>query len=303
VTQPRIATFARLANGNVEPKRVIEGQATKLARTLHGIDYNPVRDETVATNPLAAAVLVFRGGANGEEPPVRVIQGPKTKLIDPTAAHVDVKNKEYIISDSDGSQILVFPEDANGDVAPIRVIKGANTRLGYVCPVAVDPVNDLLVVSNRTYADQTKGLSIFNRTDNGDVAPRAVIAGPKTGIVFPFQIQVHDGKIFVALLNVQMSPMYSLVSIREGIKPDVELKSPWRSDVLGAIAVWYVTDNGDVPPRAIIKGAISGIVHPGGIAINPKDGEIYAVDSVKNGLFSYLVPQFFKLGETNRAQK
>lgn len=303
MSQPRIATFARLANGNVEPKRVIEGQATKLARTIHGIDYNPVRDEIVATNPLASSVLVFRGGANGEEPPLRVIQGPKTKLIDPTAAHVDVKNKEIIISDSDGSQILVFAEDANGDVAPKRIIKGPNTKLGYVCPLAVDPVNDLLVVSNRTYTDQSKGLFIFNRTDNGDVAPRAVIAGPKTGIVFPFQVQIHNGRIFVALLNVQTAPIYSLVSIREGIKPDVELKSPWRSDVLGAIAVWDVTDNGDVPPRAIIKGAISGIIHPGGVAINPKEGEVYAVDSVRNGLFSYLVPTFFKLDKTNRAQK
>jgi len=32
--------FARLANGNVAPKRVIEGQATNLSRTMHGIAYD-----------------------------------------------------------------------------------------------------------------------------------------------------------------------------------------------------------------------------------------------------------------------
>lgn len=59
------------------------------------------------------------------------------------------------------------------------------------------------------------------------------------------------------------------------------------------IAVWNVTDHGDVPPRAAIKGPISGLIHAGGLAVDVKNREIFAADSVRNGVFTFLVPEFF----------
>ena len=299
MTQPRIAAFARLANGNVEPKRVIEGQAAKLGRTMHGIDYNAVRDEIVATNPPAGAVLVFRGGANGAEAPLRVIQGPKTKLVYPHTAIFDAAHKEILVTDAHGSRILAYAEEAQGDVAPLRVIEGPKTQLGYVGPMAVDVERDLLVVSNRPPGGKNLGLFIYNRTDNGDVAPRAIISGPKTGISFPWQVQLHEGKIFVALINTPYYPTYILgglsIKPREGLNRDTEVKSPWTTNVVGFVAVWEITDQGDVAPRAVIKGPLSGLLHPGGLAINAKAGEVYVTDSVRNGLFTYLVPDFFRM--------
>ena len=35
-------------------------------------------------------------------------------------------------------------------------------------------------------------------------------------------------------------------------------------------------------------------MHPTGLALNPKDGEIYVTDSIRNGLFTYLVPDLLK---------
>ena len=297
MTQPRIAAFARVANGNVEPKRVIEGQATKMGRTMHGIDYDPMRDEIVATNPLAAAVLVFRGGANGEEAPIRVIQGPKTRMVFPQAVTVDPKNKEYIVSDPEGRSVLIFAADANGDVAPLRAIGGPATQLGYVAPIGIDHDRGLLVVSNRAYGAKNTGLYVYNRTDNGNVAPQSVISGSNTGMMFPWQIQVYKGRVFVALLDCYFYPLFDLLTPRKDISPDIEIKSPWPSwpvDKLGSISVWNITDNGDVPPRAIIKGPASRLIHPGGVAINPKRGEVYAVDTNNNGLFTFLVPDFFQ---------
>ena len=282
-----------MANGNVAPSRVIEGQVAKLARTIHGIAYDPVHDEIIVTNPLASAVLVFRGGANGDEAPIRVIQGPRTRLLKPETVSVDVVNGEIIVADPGEKSVLLFRHDANGDVAPARVLQGPKTKLGWVIGTAVDPIRNVLVVANHLSVGQS-GLFIFNRTDNGDVAPRAIILGPKTGIVSgPWQVQISQGKIFVAVTNGPYNPLYDLIKPRQGLRPNVEIKSPWRSDILGAVAVWDITDNGDIPPRAIIKGPVSGLVHPGGVAINPKNGEIYAVDSVRNGLFTYLVPEFF----------
>jgi DNA-binding beta-propeller fold protein YncE len=284
-----------MANGNFAPKRVIEGQATKISRTIHVMDYDPVHDEIIASNPQAGAVLVFRGGANGNEPPIRVIQGPKTGLVAPHGVAADTKNGEILVMDPGSQSVMAFPWNANGDVAPTRMIRGPKSLLMRPMGAAVDPERDLLIVANTSSALNQPGIFVFNRTDNGDVAPRAIISGPKTGIDRPWQVQVHQGKIYAAIAHILYVPLYADVKPR--VTRDTEIRSPWRSDRVGFIGVWKTTDNGDVPPLAVIKGPISGLVHPGGLAINVKDREIYVADSVRNGLFTFLVPQFFKQSE------
>lgn len=299
MTQPRIAAFARLANGTVGPKRVISGQKTRLGRTTHGIAYNPVRDEIVVPNPFAAAILTFRADASGDAAPVRIIQGPKTGLISPHSLGMDVANKEVIVADVGARQVMVFPWDAQGDVAPTRVLGGSNAQFSFVVGPAVDNTRDLLIVS--TYTESTKtGTSegkilVFRRTDHGNVAPQRIIAGPKTGIRAPWQVQVDPeaGKIFVAIENAyrQYGRFYIEGKPQEGRK-DIP-PSPWRSDMPGFIGVWNIDDHGDVPPRAMIRGALSQIVHPSGLYINPAAGEVMATDSVRNGVFTFYVPELF----------
>lgn len=299
MSQPRVATLARLANGNLAPRRVIEGQATKLGRTIHGIAYDPVRDEIMVPNPQAAAVLVFRGAANGAEPPIRIIQGPKTRLVYPHSVNVDLKNNEIIVGDPGGRQVLVFPWNSNGDAPPSRVIQGPKTNIGYMVGVAVDPATDTIFVGSGSY--QHVGILIFNRMDNGDVAPRASIEGSNTGIVgVPWQIQSYPekGMIYVGVGNIDYRRPHQLdkpqASPGKGNRPDGMIASPWRSSDKGFIGVWKVTDNGNMPPRALIKGPISGLVYPGGVALNPNRGELFVSDSVRNGVFTFLVPEFFK---------
>lgn len=281
-----MAAFARLANGIVEPKRVITGQATKLGRTIHGLAYDPVHDEIVVPNALADAILIFRGSASGSEPPVRVIQGACTGLMTPHAVSLDLENGEMLVASLTGRRISVFAWDANGNVAPRRVIMGAKTGLGHIVGIAVDPVKNLLAVAN------SQDIEIFNRTDTGDVAPRARIAGPKSGIGDePWQMEFYGGRIFVAASNHLHQNLYSGVTLKGTATrvPD----DPWLNPNLGFVGVWNSTDNGDIAPRAMIRGPFSGLLHPVGLALNPKDGEIYVSDSVRNGVLSFLVPDFF----------
>ena len=69
MNHPQIAVFARLAKENTPPIRAIEGQKTKISRTMHGFGYDAIHDEIVVTSPLTQAILTFRGAADGEEPP------------------------------------------------------------------------------------------------------------------------------------------------------------------------------------------------------------------------------------------
>ena len=299
MSQPRIAAFARLANGNVAPNRVIQGQLTRLSRTTHGIAYDTTNDEIIAPNPLAAAVVIFRGGANGEEAPVRTLQGARTGLSRPETVAVDEKNNEIFVGDPGDRRVLVFKRDADGDVRPLRAIQGSKTKLLQVVGIAVDPVRDLLVVS--TYSrlqGGVTGLLIFGRTDEGDVAPRRVIAGPKTGITRLRQIALDPttGRIYVAAINNEYLPPYDVDKPRAGLPADVELPSPWNTGSEGFIGVWNDEgDDGDVPPRSIIKGRSTGIVHPAGVTFNAKSGEVIAPDAVWNGLFTFLKPELFTM--------
>jgi DNA-binding beta-propeller fold protein YncE len=291
VTQPRIAVFARLANGDAAPTRLITGQNTLLGRTIHGLAYDPARDEIVAPNALADAVLVFRAGASGAEHPLRVIQGPHTHLVTPHAVSLDLQNREILVASLTGRRINVFRGDADGDATPVRVVEGPKTELGHVVGLAVDPERNLLAVAN------THEILIFDRTDNGNVPPRARIAGPKTGITDePWQMEFHRGRIFVAASNHLHENLYEGVTLRPDAKevPD----DPWLNPVLGFLGVWNITDKGDVAPLAMIRGPFSGLLHPVGLALNPKAGEIYLSDSVKNGVLSFLVPQFFEQDKT-----
>lgn len=280
------------------PSRVILGAATRLSRTTHGIAYDTTHDEIVAPNPLAAAIVIFRGGADGEEAPVRTIQGAHTGLSRPETVAVDEKNDELFVGDPGDRRVLVFARDADGDAKPLRTIQGPKTRLLQVVGIAVDPVRDLLVVSTYSrLAGGTTGLLIFGRTDQGDVAPKRVIAGPKTGITRLRQIALDPatGNIFVAAINNEYLPPYDVDKPRAGLPRDVDLPSPWNTGTEGFIGIWNdETDEGDVAPRSLIKGRSTGIVHPAGVTFNAKDGEVIAPDAVWNGLFTFLRPELFK---------
>ncbi|HJZ73624.1 MAG TPA: hypothetical protein VKE51_17910 [Vicinamibacterales bacterium] len=279
------------------PARVIQGQTTHLSRTTHGIAYDATNDEIVAPNPLAAAIVIFRGGASGEEAPTRTIQGARTGLSRPETVAVDEKNNELFVGDPGDRRVLVYKRDADGDAKPLRTIQGPKTKLLQVVGIAVDPNRDLLVVS--TYSrlpGGVTGLLIFGRTDQGDVAPRRVIAGPKSGITRLRQIALdpETGKIYAAVINNEYLPPYDIDHPRRGLDPDVDLPSPWNTGTEGFIGVWDdEKDDGDAPPRSIIKGRSTGIVHPAGVTFNARDGEVIAPDAVWNGLFTFLKPELF----------
>ena len=207
-------------------------------------------------------------------------------------------SSQLIVGDPGDRRIIIYRRDADGDVKPLRTIQGPKTKLLQVVGVAVDPIRDLLVVS--TYSrlpGGVTGLLIFGRTDEGDVAPRRVIAGPKTGITRLRQIALdpETGNIFAAVINNEYLPPYDVDKPRAGLDANVNLPSPWNTGTEGFIGVWNDEhDAGDVPPRGTVKGRSTGIVHPAGVTFNAKDGELIAPDAVWNGLFTFLKPELFK---------
>ena len=274
MAHPQIAAFARLAKGGATPNRLIAGQATKLSRTMHDIRYDEVNDEFLVTNPFAQAVLVFAGGADGNQSPTRILQGPSTRMRGSDRIEVDPVNDEIIVPN--GTSILVFPRKANGDVAPIREIRGPDTELRSATSVVVDPVHNLLVVGlNQGGRRGSPGaLLIFNRTDNGNVKPRAVIRGPKSGITRINQIALNPQRGLI-------------VATQPGEVADMEPEGAY-------IGVWSVTDSGDVPPRWLIRAnARTAMKKPRGVVLDPKNKEMIVADMRLNSVITYYFPEIF----------
>jgi hypothetical protein len=275
VAHPQIAAFARLAKGGQPPQRLISGQTTKLSRTMHDIRYDEMHDEFVVANPFAQAILTFRGGADGEEPPIRIIQGPHTQL---GQDRLDVDPIHNEIVAPAGNAVLVFRRDANGDVTPLRVIRGSNTRLNHASTLSVDPVNDLIIVGlNNTLQanDENNGaLLIFNRLDNGNVKPRGVIRGPKSGIVRINQTDVYPPRKLVVAASP--GPVYEM-------EP---------ADAF--VGVWSVYDDGDVPPLYKIPvGPTSTLKKPFGLVLNAKYKELIVSDMRRQAVLTFYFPEIF----------
>ena len=83
-----IATFPRLANGNVAPKRVIAGSATGLSYPLLGVAIDTANNELMVAH--AYRVSVFRRTAEGNVAPLRTLSGTATRLGTVTGVGVTV---------------------------------------------------------------------------------------------------------------------------------------------------------------------------------------------------------------------
>ncbi len=293
--------FARLANGIVAPKRVIEGQATNLSRTMHGIAYDAIHDEIVIPVALSGAVLVFKADASGEVPPLRAIQGTRTRLVRPHTVAVDPVNNEILTADPSMRAIVVFDRMANGNVAAKRVISGPKTGLLDIVGLDVDPIRNVIVAASRKGNGEKVGLFVFDRLANGDVEPKRFIGGPSSKLAHFRQVTIDPGtgNIFLAQQNTRMKQMeaYVLDHPREGFKAkekddEDDDSDSGRLDQMGFIAVYGPDDDGDIPPRAIIKGPGIRLAGAAGVALNPRKKEIITVGG--NGFQTFLLPDFFK---------
>ncbi len=108
---------------------------------------------------------------------------------------VDAVHDEIVVVAGGATpKVLAFDRQATGLVVPKRTITGPNTMLDHPSQVAVDATNDEIVVANlgdRAVDPPVQGsITVYNRTDDGDVAPKRFIQGPNSGVGFPRAVWV-----------------------------------------------------------------------------------------------------------------
>jgi hypothetical protein len=284
VAHPQIAVFARLANGNAQTVRRIEGQKTLLHRPIHSIFYDEIHDELVVPAPVAQAVMTFRGDANGEEAPIRIIQGPKTGLLYTDIATADpVHNEIFVPTETvEGPRMIhVFDRMAQGNVAPIRKLGGPDSGLASGIPSIVTDY-DLLLTGGRG------GTLVFNRSDSGNAKPlRTITGGPKSGTTGPRSAYWIPGtRNFIGVTR----PFGAKTA---GDLPGAPVNYQTPEDALTFVGVWSIDDIGDVPPRWTIAHDI--LKEFRNFAVDPKNKTIMIADKTANAIYTFSFPEAWQL--------
>ncbi|HTA38629.1 MAG TPA: hypothetical protein VK760_06115, partial [Candidatus Acidoferrales bacterium] len=133
------------------------------------------------------------------------LSGKTAKLSYPAAVAVDRHHNTYVLGHFDNAsnrevfEILVF--DANAPLTkhpkPSRVIVGSHTRLAYG-NLAVDAAGRIYV----TVQNPANAILVFAKGANGNVAPKATIAGSLTQLAGTEGIAIApDGTIHVATIG------------------------------------------------------------------------------------------------------
>jgi hypothetical protein len=144
-----------------------------------------------------------------------------------------------------------------------------------VIAIAVDPVHNVIVAGTTTkYEGDFGALLMYNRMDSGNVKPRGLIMGAKTGIRSVNQLQTYSPKGWI--VATQPGDAYG----------EMEPENVF-------IGVWSVNDTGDVAPRWKLGGPNSVMKKPRGVALNVKDKELIVADMRLNAVLTYRFPEIF----------
>ena len=279
MAHPQIAVFARLADGNAQTVRRIEGQKTLLGRTQHTISHDHINDELVLPQPWAGAVLVFPGDANGEVAPIRIIRGSNTGLALSDQMSIDPINGEYYVPAGQGRSLIhVFDRLAEGNAMPIRVIRGVRGT------PSVDYEHDVFLVS------RGGSVEVYDRTVSGDATPlRVITGGPLSGTDGPGRPHWIPGtRNFIASIRPFGAETY-------GDRPGAPINYQTADEALTYVGVWSIDDSGDVAPRYTIAHDI--LKEYRGAAINPNHKEVLMADKTGNAVYTFSFPEAWEYFE------
>ena len=217
-----------------------------------------VVNETAGYN-LQGDITVYPAGSYGNIRPIATIGGTRTGdntgLNDPVGLAFDSAGDLYVLNSSGGpdgnGSITVYPPTANGNVAPkatiVNSVKDKRTKFESPAGMALDVAGNIYVTNDGSAngGSGSDSITIYAAGKSGDVAPMKIISGPHTGLNLPHGIAIDSaGKIYVANDG----------SDNKGVD---------------SVTVYAPGSSGDAKPITVIRGSLTGLGKPGGLAVGP----------------------------------
>ncbi|HYB91935.1 MAG TPA: NHL repeat-containing protein, partial [Candidatus Binataceae bacterium] len=260
---PPVTAYPLGSSGNAAP---LPSPAPSPATGLSW-PYGIARDSSgnlYVANELAPSLTVYARSASGNAAPTATIAGSNTGLTNPTGIALDSSGNIY---EADAGSITggndsvnVYAAGSNGNVTPAATITGTSTGLANPTGIALDSSGNIYVPNSNSVWGGTDSITVYPAGSNGNATPSATIAGAGTGLLVPWAIALDSsGNIYVANQGSQV----------------------WAAD---SITVYSAGSNGNATPSATISGTSTGLLSPGGIAVD-SSGNIYVTNDA--GLFGY----------------
>lgn len=162
---------------------------------LPGTDEVAVGDSEFVDNSNQGEIRFFARTDDGAMTTTRRIAGPNTRLgtfllglrHDPINHELIALVRDPAVNGINPGRIVVFSDSADGNAAPIREIAGDASQLLNVNSLAYDASTGEIAVG-AGFQSVPLTVLIFNRTDQGNAAPKQRLSGPLTGLNAPNQV-------------------------------------------------------------------------------------------------------------------
>jgi hypothetical protein len=309
-----ITVYHRTAGGSVVPVRTLGGPATGLSGP-GAVILDAARDELIVANINNSSITVYHRTASGDTAPLRTLGGPATGLGFLCALALDFTNLEggpgvgtlYVVN-RDHNTVNVYLWPNAGNAAPLRQLVGPATGLDSPCGLALDHVNNELLVSNMGGTGDSHAVNVYSRTASGNTAPLRTLSGPATGLsganALALDFTNLEGGPGVGTLYVvnqsdhsvtaylwpnagNAAPIRTLKGDATQLDVPLDIALDLANDELvvtnfrsSAVTVYSRTANGNTGPRRILRGAATGLNQPYGVAATAR---ALAVDRDFNG--------------------
>ncbi|MEO5560834.1 MAG: hypothetical protein ABIR10_14215 [Dokdonella sp.] len=185
-TSPQpLARFSDDAHGDVAPVSLLGGPSTGLLTPVSGT-YESSEGVIYIGDFYGKAVSVFPAYASGDVAPIRTLS--PAILGQPRQPVVDAAHDELILVGS-GCCIQTYARDASGTTGwPLRMLawgggSGSVTQLNNAQSTTyLSATDEVAVVDSDALPPYASKILVFNRSDNGNTAPKRVITGAATGL-------------------------------------------------------------------------------------------------------------------------
>src|SRR3990170_3885198 len=241
-----ITVYRRTDEGDTPPLRIIGGNTGLLNPKWIFVDTE--NNEIFTSNFSSRLITTYGLTDEGNVAPLRTIsQGGA----DQSGIFVDTERDEILVNIfSLPFAITTLRRPDKGNVTPLRSIGGINTRLFETEGLFVDTENDEIFVTNGADINIPGEITVYGRTDSGDVPPLRIISGQNTELLRPLGIFVDakNNEIFVT--------------------------NPFDDKII----IYGRTDNGNVTPIRTIEGPNTRLFGPLGIFVDAENDEIFVAN-------------------------
>jgi hypothetical protein len=206
------------------------------------------------------------------------------------SSNIAFAQDELFVSNSNSNAITVYARDASGNTPPIRVLQGPATGLANPTGIAVDLVNNELLVVNRL---SPYSVTVYARTASGNTPPLRTLTGALTTLDDPRGLSVDTvhGEFSVAnragfsVTTWSRGASGNLAPLR-ALRTPIGFSNPWgvwidvaHDEIAVAnngnfISVFPRLGDGVVPPSRTFSGSNTGFNNgPTGITFDADNDE------------------------------